>query len=180
MTNESSIPQWFAAHVRCHHEKTTAEHMRGRSIEHFLPTYETVRRWKDRQKQLSLPLFPGYMFVRVTLDQRLSVLVVPGVARLVGSENRPVPITDAEIERLKTLRQHRINVEPHAYLAVAQRVRIVRGPLIGLEGVLLRRKGRVRLLISIDLIRQSALIEIDSADVEPILGLAHQIVPRQS
>lgn len=142
--------------------------MSRRAVEHFLPTYQTARRWKDRQKRLLLPLFPGYLFVRIPFDQRRSVLVIPGVVQIVGFGDRPAPIGDDEIESLRKILSEGATVEPHPYLAVGRRVRIARGVLAGLEGALVRKKGYLRLLISIELIRQSATIEVDAADVEPI------------
>lgn len=168
MPNEHSAPRWYAAYTRSNHERTAAEQMKRRSIEHFVPTYETVRRWKDRRKRLELPLFPGYVFVRVAVEERLSVLVVPGVVRLVGFDNRPVPVADEEIESLRTIVNRRLRPEPHPFLPVGRKVRIRRGALEGVTGILVRKKGRVRLLISVDLIRQSAAVEVDSADVEVI------------
>src|SRR5580698_4072792 len=160
--------QWFAAYTRSHHEKCVAEQLHARTVEHFLPLYQTVRSWKDRRKRMELPLFPGYIFVRVPLQERLRVLVVPGVVRLVGFDNRPVALPDGEMEALRTLLTRRLRTEPHPYLTVGRKVRIMRGALEGMEGVLIRKKGRVRLVLSIDLIRQSAMIEVDSVDVGPI------------
>ena len=168
MQNENTTPRWYAAYTRSNHERTAAEQMKRRSIEHFVPTYETVRRWKDRRKRLEMPLFPGYVFVRVAIEERLSVLVVPGIVRLVGFENRPVPVADEEIESLRTIVDRRFRPEPHPFLPVGRKVRIKRGALEGVTGILVRKKGRVRLLISVDLIRQSAAVEVDSADVEAI------------
>ena len=168
MQNENSTPRWYAAYTRSNHERTAAEQMKRRSIEHFVPTYETVRRWKDRRKRLEMPLFPGYVFVRVAIEERLSVLVVPGVVRLVGFDNRPVPVADEEIESLRTIANRRMHPEPHPFHPIGRKVRIRRGALEGVTGILVRQKGRVRLLISVDLIRQSAAVEVDSADVEVI------------
>jgi len=168
MQNENTTPRWYAAYTRSNHERTAAEQMKRRSIEHFVPTYETVRTWKDRRKRLEMPLFPGYVFVRVAIEERLRVLVVPGIVRLVGFENRPVPVADEEIESLRTIVDRRLRPEPHPFLPVGRKVRIRRGALEGVTGILVRKKGRVRLLISVDLIRQSAAVEVDSADVEAI------------
>jgi transcription antitermination factor NusG len=168
ITIDSSIPQWFAVYTRSNHERTCADQMSRRSIEHFFPTHEAVRRWKDRQKRLSLPLFPGYVFVLISLDERRSVLVIPGVVQMVGFGDRPAPIDDHEIENLRSILSQGAVAEPHPYLGVGQSVRIARGVLAGLEGVLVRKKGQLRLLISIELIRQSATIEVDAADVEPV------------
>lgn len=168
MANEHFTPRWYAAYTRSNHERAAAEQMKRRSIEHFVPTYETVRTWKDRRKRLEMPLFPGYVFVRLAIEERLSVLVVPGVVRLVGFDNRPVPLADEEIESLRTIVNRRLRPEPHPFLPVGRKVRIKRGALEGVTGVLVRKKGCVRLLISVDLIRQSAVVEVDSADVEAI------------
>jgi transcription antitermination factor NusG len=163
-----AAPQWYAAYTRSHHAKCVAEQLQTRTVEHFLPLYETVRCWKDRRKQMELPLFPGYIFVRIPLQERLRVLVVPGVVRLVGFDNRPAALPDVEIEALRRVLGRGLRSEPHAYLTMGRRVRIVRGALAGMEGALVRKKGRVRLVLSIDLIRQSAMIEVDSADVAAI------------
>jgi transcription antitermination factor NusG len=163
-----ATPQWYAAYTRSHHEKCVADQLRTRTVEHFLPLYETVRNWKDRRKRMELPLFPGYIFVRIPLQERLRVLVVPGVVRLVGFDNHPAALPDDEIEALRSVLGRGLRSEPHPYLTVGRKVRIARGALAGIEGVLVRKKGRVRLLLSIDLIRQSAMIEVDSADVGPI------------
>lgn len=162
------MPHWYATYTRSHHEKSVAEQLQIRTLEHFLPLYETVRKWKDRRKRMELPLFPGYIFVRIPLQERLRVLVVPGVVRLVGFDNHPAALPDNEIEALRSVMGRGLRSEPHPYLTVGRKVRIARGALAGMEGVLVRKKGLVRLVLSIDLIRQSAMIEVDSADVGPI------------
>jgi transcription antitermination factor NusG len=164
-----STPLWFAAYTRANHERTAAEHLAQRSIAHFVPTYESVRVWKDRKKRLDLPLFPGYVFVRVPLEEKLRVLVVPGIVRLVGFDGRPLPVPDDEIATLRTVVEHKLKAEPHPYLIAGRKVRIVRGALEGMEGILIRKKGRLRVIVSITLIRQSAMIEVNAHDVEPIL-----------
>jgi transcription antitermination factor NusG len=169
---DNSIPRWFAVYTRSHHEKTCAQQMSQRSIENFLPTYEAVRRWKDRRKRLSLPLFPGYVFVRIPFEQRRNVLVIPGVAQIVGFGDRPSWIGEDEIGNLRKILSNGAVTAPHPYLPVGQRVRIARGALAGLEGELVRKKGHLRLLISIDLIQQSATIEVGAVDVEPIARAA--------
>jgi|HubBroStandDraft_1064217.scaffolds.fasta_scaffold340679_2 transcription antitermination factor NusG len=163
-----SMPRWFAAYTRSNHERSAADQLAQRSIAHFVPTYESVRVWKDRKKRLERPLFPGYVFVRVPLEEKLRVLVVPGIVRLVGFDGHPLPVPDEEIETLRTVVQHKLKAEPHPYLVAGRKVRIVRGALEGMEGILIRKKGRLRVLVSINLIRQSAMIEVDAHDVEPI------------
>jgi transcription antitermination factor NusG len=167
MLTENFTPHWYAACTRSNHEKTAVENLGQRSIESFVPTYESVRVWKDRKKRLDLPLFPGYVFVRVALEEKRSVLVVPGVVRLVGFDQRPLAVPDEEIATLRSMVKHRLNAEPHPYLTTGRKVRVTRGALEGMQGILVRKKGRLRLLLSIDLIRQSAMIEVDTHDVEP-------------
>jgi transcription antitermination factor NusG len=124
-----------------------------------------MRTWKDRRKRLEMPLFPGYVFVRIPLRQRVSVLTAPGVIRLVGFNNRAAALPDEEVDKLRSIVKQGLNAEPHPYLVAGHKVRITRGALQGMQGVLIRKKGRLRLVLSIDLIQQSATIEIDSADV---------------
>jgi transcription antitermination factor NusG len=167
-SNENSAQQWYAAYTRPHHERTAAEQMERRSMEHLLPTFPSVRKWKDRRKVLDLPLFPGYVFVRIALERRLNVLMVPGVVRLVGFGDCPVAMPDHEIDALRIIADHRFEAEPCSYFAVGQRVRITCGPLKGTEGMLRRRKGKLRLLLSIDLIQRSVMVEVGSTDVEVV------------
>src|SRR5467141_5302514 len=161
-------PRWYVAHTSANHEKRVAIQLTQRSIEHFLPLYESVRRWKDRRMKLQLPLFPGYVFVRLALRDRLRVLETPSVVRLVGFNGRPVALPDKEIEALQACAAAQINTEPHAYLTAGRRVRIKCGPLAELEGVLVRRKNGLRVVVSLDLIARSAAVEVDAADIERI------------
>lgn len=160
--------RWFAAYTCANHEKRVAEQLGVREVEHFLPLYSSVRRWKDRRVTLELPLFPGYVFVRMSMRDRLQALSVPGVARLVGFDGTPAALPDQEIEALRTSLGGAVRAEPHPYLILGRRVRVKSGPLAGMEGVLLRRKGGFRLVISIELIQRSVAVDADAADVEPI------------
>jgi transcription antitermination factor NusG len=160
--------RWYAAYTRANHEKRVREQLGLRSVESYLPVYEAMRRWKDRRTRLQLPLFPGYVFVHIALAERLRVLEVPSVVRLVGFNAHPVPLPDAEIERLKTGLAGGVRVEPHPFLTVGRRMRIKAGPLEGLEGILVRRKGRLRLVLSIELIRRSMVVDVDAEDVQPL------------
>src|SRR5690348_10289147 len=100
-TTESGISRWYAAYTSANHERRVADQLSARQVEHFLPSYVCVRRWKDRRVTLQLPLFPGYVFVRVDLRNRLRVLQIPGVASLVGFGGVPTPLPDAEVEALR-------------------------------------------------------------------------------
>jgi transcription antitermination factor NusG len=159
--------RWYAAYTCANHEKRVREQLEQRSVVSFLPVYETLRRWKDRRMRLQLPLFPGYVFVQMAVVDRLRVLQVPGVVRLVGFNGQLAALPDEEIEALKRGLAGGVRAEPHPFLTVGRRVRVKRGPFESRKGILLRRKGKLRLVLSIELIMRSLVIDIDIADVEP-------------
>jgi transcription antitermination factor NusG len=161
-------PRWYAAYTSANHEKRVAQQLGVRSVEHFVPLYESVRRWKDRKVRLQLPLFPGYVFVQLALRDRLQVLQVPGVAKLVGFNGMPTALPQEEIEALRTSLGSGVRAEPHPYLKVGRRVRVRTGSLAGLEGVVLRKKNSTRFVISLDLIMRSVAVEIEGSEVEPV------------
>jgi len=159
-------PCWYAVYTCVRHEKAVARQFADRAVDCFVPMYRTVHRWKDRRKVLDLALFPGYVFVRIALNDRLKVLQVPSVVSLISFNGRPVPIEDNEIEVLRQGLASQVRMEPHPYLKVGRRVRIKAGPLVGAEGILVRRKDRCRLVMSIDLLMRSVAVEVDEADIE--------------
>jgi transcription antitermination factor NusG len=168
LPTEYCEPQWYAAYTSANHEKRVALQVRQRAVEHYLPVYESVRQWKDRRMKLDLPLFPGYVFVRLALRDRLHVLQVPGVVRLVGFNGTPTPIPDQEIESLRLALAEGLRAEPHPYLKVGRRVLITRGPLAGREGVLKRWKHDLRVVLSTELIQRSISVEVDASAVMPV------------
>lgn len=165
---EERRAHWFAAYTFANHERRVAEQLGRKGVEHFLPLYEAIRQWKDRRVRLQLPLFPGYVFVRMPLSEKLRVLQLAGVARFVGFGDRPVSLADEEIEGLRQGISSHLKAEPHPYLSKGQRVRILQGPLTGMEGILLRNKGNCRLVLSIDLIMRSIVVDIDAENIRPI------------
>jgi transcription antitermination factor NusG len=168
LSRDSLQLRWYAAYTCANHEKSVRVQLEERSVESFLPVYETVRRWKDRRMHLQLPLFPGYIFVRMALVDRLRVLQVPSVVRLVGFNGHLSVLPDEEIEGLKKGLASGVLAEPHPFLSVGRRVRVKAGPLEGIEGIVIRRKNRLRLVISLDLIQRAASVEVEAADLEPI------------
>lgn len=164
-------PRWYAVYTCANHEKRVAEQLIERNVEHFLPLYETVRRWKDRRVRLQLPLFPGYLFVRLLLRDQIRVLQVPSVVRLLGFGEHPIALPEGEIEALRNGLDGRW-AQPHPYLTTGKRLRIKSGPLAGVEGILSRRKGGFRVVLSIELIKTSVAVEVDAADLMPSLGVA--------
>jgi transcription antitermination factor NusG len=159
---------WYATYTHARHEKKVAQQLAERGIEHFLPVYRSVRRWKDRRKELDLVLFPGYVFVRLSLTQRLRVLQLPGVVRFVSFNGQPAALPGNDIEALRNGLQQGIHAEHHPYLTVGRRVKVVYGPLAGAQGILLRSKNNCRVVISIDAIMRSVSVEIAEEDITPL------------
>src|SRR5262249_500621 len=124
-------------------------------------------RWKDRRKELDLPLFPGYIFVNIAMKDRLRVQSVPGVVHFVQFNGQPAVIPQNEIDNLRRGLSTGATVEPHPFLTVGRKVRVRRGAMAGLEGVLTRRKDKFRVVITIELIQRSLAVEVDEGDVEP-------------
>jgi len=159
--------RWYAVYTCANHEKRVAEQLTVRSVQHFLPTYSSVRKWKDRRVKLEMPLFPGYVFVRLALRNRLQALRVPGLVRLVGFNGMPTALTDDEIERLKKGLASGVHVEPHPFLTVGRRVRITSGSFAGLEGIVKRKKKNLRVVISLEVIQRSVAVHVDAWDIVP-------------
>ena len=161
---------WYAAYTCANHEKQVATQLDVRAVEHFLPLYSSVRRWKDRRVTLNLPLFPGYVFIRLALQERLRALEVPGVVRLVGFNGQAAALPDDEMEILRTGLRQSLRAEPHPFLTVGRRVRITGGPFAGLEGVLQRKKSSMRVVVSLELIQRAVAVDVDVADVQAVMG----------
>jgi transcription antitermination factor NusG len=161
-------PRWYAAYTCANHEKRVAAELGAREVEHYLPLYKSVRRWKDRRVQLELPLFSGYVFLRLALCDRMRVVSIPSLVRLVGFNGLPAALADEEMEILRLGLGQSFLAEPHPFLTVGRRVRIVEGPFAGLEGVLKRKKSNLRVVVSLELIQRSVAVDVDAADVTPL------------
>ena len=162
-----TLQHWFAVYTTPRHEKHVSEILVDRQIETFLPLYRTNRQWqKSRPVVLELPLFPTYVFVRITRQARGAVLGTPGVLSIVGSSKEAWALPDFEIEALRAGLGER-KIEPHPYLVVGERVRIKSGVMAGIEGVLVRKKNEFRVVLSLDTIMRSVAVEVDADDIEP-------------
>jgi transcription antitermination factor NusG len=154
--------QWYAIHVSSQHEMQTHNDLCARGFEAFLPQHKVRRRWSDRVKVLDMPLFPGYLFSRFDVNDRIRVLSLPGVAQIVGSGRMPIAVEDAEIESLRTLVSSQISLAPWPYLHAGQRVAIDHGPLAGVEGIVLRAgDGKQRVVVSVTLLQRAVAAEIE-------------------
>lgn len=159
---------WYALYTCANREKRVADQLDAQGIEHFLPCYDSLRRWKDRKVRLSLPLFPGYVFVHLPLRNRVQVLQVPGAVKLVGFNGQPAALPEGDIETLRLGLGRELGAEPHPFLKVGRRVRVRSGPFEGLLGILTRRKSKTRLVISLELIMRAIAVEVDESDLEPV------------
>ena len=158
---------WWAVYTRHQHEKAVAEMLSAKGFDVFLPLYQSTRRWKDRSKVLSLPLFPCYLFLRGGMDRKLQIVTTPGVHMILYRGERVAIVPDAEIEALQRAVDGPFCVEPHPFLKCGMRVRVTRGALAGIEGILIRKKNLFRLILSVDMLAKSVAVEVYSSDVEP-------------
>ena len=167
-TGDKAGSGWCAVYTRHQHEKTVSDILEAKGFEVFLPLYESTRKWKDRRKVLSLPLFPCYVFVRGLEERRLPVLTTPGVHMIISRGERVATVPEEEIEAIRKTIEGPFRVEPHPFLRCGERVRVIRGSLEGVEGVLSRKKNLYRLILSVEMLAQSVAVEIDALDVVPV------------
>jgi transcription antitermination factor NusG len=159
---ESQTFPWYAIRAKSRLEPVTSDALTGKGYDTYLPVYKDRRKWSDRVVELDVPLFPGYLFCRFDAFHRLPVLTTPGVLSIVGFGKSPQPIDDQEIEAVKTVLASGVFAEPCPFLRAGDKVRIVRGALEGLEGILIKKKTQYRMVISVTMLMRSVSVEIDS------------------
>lgn len=164
---ESDTP-WCALYTRHQHEKTVADMLTAKGLEVFLPLYDSLRVWKDRKKLISLPLFPCYVFVRGGINSRLQIMTTPGVHMILCTGDRVAVIPEGQIDAIRRTVEGNLQVEPHPFLKCGERVRVRRGTLEGVEGILVRKKNQYRLILCVDMLAQCVAVEVESLDVEPV------------
>ncbi|WP_447978443.1 UpxY family transcription antiterminator [Candidatus Nitrospira bockiana] len=163
------VSHWFALRTRSRAEKVVHEQLRHRGLETLLPLVTKVSQWKDRKKRIEWPLFPGYCFARFKPAEKLTVLQSPGVVEIIGSaRDQAEPVSDAEIAALQRLVAARKPAEPYPSLIEGMEVEVIRGPLAGIRGKLIRKGNHCRLILAINVIRQGAAVEIQAEDVLPV------------
>jgi transcription antitermination factor NusG len=161
---------WYALYTRHQHEKRVHQVLTAKGLEVFLPLYTTARQWKDRVMRVSLPLFPCYVFLRGDFNQWLPVLTTPGIYSVVGFGGQPASISNEQIDAIRRVIESPVKAEPHPFLRRGDRVRVMAGPLRGLEGILVRKKNWCKLLLSIEILQRSVAVEIDAAMVQRLAG----------
>lgn len=173
---------WWALYTRHQHERTVADMLIAKGFEVFLPLYESTRRWRDRKKTISLPLFPCYLFIRGQRDRKLQVVSTPGIHMILHRGDRVATIPEQEIEAIQRAVESCYSTEPHPFLKCGMRVRVWRGALEGVQGILIRKKNLFRLILSVDMLAQSVAVEVNAADIEPFTTdtiAAPRLVPVQ-
>lgn len=161
-------PRWYAVYTWARHEKAVARHFDERGLTYFLPLYQAVHKWNKRSCRVSLPLFPGYVFVQTGVRDRYQPLQVPGVLHFAGTSTAPIPIADEEIDALRRVLICGKDVGPHPYLSAGNLVQIVAGPMAGLRGIVQRTKSGNRFVISVETIRQSIAVELDGFQIATV------------
>jgi transcription antitermination factor NusG len=159
---------WYALQVWSGRESIIANNLDGQGLECFLPIYKSTRQWSDRKKEIERPLFPGYLFCRFDLQNRLPVLMAPGVQQIVGIGRIPTPVADSEMESIRQALASGLPSQPWLYLQIGQRVRVNHGSLNNLEGILINFKGSHRIVLSVSLLQRSVAMEIDFSWVTPL------------
>ncbi len=162
-------PQWFAIWTRSRHEKLVRDQLEKKSdVDVFLPTIGKWSRWKDRKKKIDWPLFPGYVFARFVADERVGILKVDGVVQIISNNGMLSAIPDEEIDSIRTLVESELAYDPVPLIKEGDMVKVTSGPLKGVIGRLITKKGaQARLVLSVDLIGQAVSVEVDAADVKP-------------
>ena len=159
---------WYALHVHARKEQLVASQLENRSLECFLPTYKSLRKWSDRTKEIQQALFPGYVFCRFDYESRQPVVMTAGVTQVVGNGKVAIPIADAEIEALQVAVSSGIPTQPWPYLRTGEYVQINYGHLAGLQGILINVKGNHRVVLSVTLLQRSLALEVELEWLSPV------------
>lgn len=163
--SDTGMPQWFALSVKSRYEKAVAQTLGTKGFQTLVALYKKKHSYGGRCKEFELPLFPGYVFCQFDVSHRLPVLTTPGVMQILGNGNRPAAVDETEIRSLQTAIKARFVLHPFPFLEVGQKVRIEEGVLAGVEGVVIRLKGSLRLVLSVTLLQRSVLAEVDQDQV---------------
>lgn len=165
--------RWYVAYTYPRHEKSVADQLAHKGVESFLPTFTKMSRWKDRSVKIEQPLFPGYLFTRISASERLKVVSVSSVIRILSFNEIPVPINDADIETLMLCVRRGGSLQPHHFTAIGERVRVKEGIFDGLEGFVVRHHNGCSLVVTVALIQQSVSLEIEESYLECAPSLAY-------
>jgi len=160
------MAEWYAVYTKSRHEKKVAAAIEDRGFRVFLPLRSVVSRWKDRRKEVQLPLFGGYLFVQIEPQDRVPILQVGGVVQFISNQQGPIAVPEEQIEAIRMLVESGLQYDPYPYVKEGMRLRIRRGPLRGVEGIVIAKRKKHLLVLSVDLIQQSAALEINITDTD--------------
>ena len=164
----ADAPRWYAVYTYPRHEKAVADQLETKCVETFLPAFASRSRWKDRSVEISRPLFPGYVFTRICLEERTKIVSIPSVVRILSFNGRPAEIPAQEIESIRLCMGGSAKLEYHPVLEVGERVRIRSGAFEGVEGIVVNQEHKCKVVVSISLIQKAVAFEIDSKHLEPV------------
>jgi len=159
---------WYAVYTRFQHEKSAAALLSQKEFEVFLPLYRSISKWKDRNQLVVLPLFPCYLFVKTEQTRKAEILRTTGVVGLVENSGRACAVPEDQIDAVRRICSLATRFQPHPFVKLGDRVRIRKGPLVGMEGLYVRTKTLDRVVVSVELLRQSVAVEVDMTDIEPV------------
>lgn len=154
---------WYAVRTRSNQERLVAAVLDSKGYENYLPVYRCRRRWSDRVVTTEVPLFPGYVFCRFDYKQRLPIMTTIGVVSIIGCGSEPAPIPEVEIQAIEQILESGLRTEPHPFLRIGQKVRISRGGLKDIEGILIQKKSEWRLIVSVNILQRSVSVEVDTS-----------------
>ncbi len=167
LERKQSLSQWYALYTRSRHEKSVDAELQKKGFRTFLPVRKFTSQWSDRKKTIEEPLFPGYLFVHLALQNRLPVLQTAGAVRFVGpSKASPLAVPEKDLQSIRQFIDHDMQMDPFPYLKEGTRVYVRCGPLKGAEGFIVRKDKQCRLVVSLDLLMQSISIQVPEAWVE--------------
>lgn len=165
--------RWYVAYTYPRHEKAVSDQLVHKGVENFLPTLTKISRWKDRAVKIEQPLFPGYIFTRISAREKLKVVSVPSVIRMLSFNEVPVPVNDSDIEALMLCVSRGGTLRPHHFTAIGERVKVKEGMFDGLEGFVIRHHNGCSLVVTVSLIQQSVSLEIEESFLERVPSIAH-------
>ncbi len=171
---------WYAVYTRHQHEKSASQVLANKGFETLLPLYRVPHRWKDRTQIVQLPVFSCYVFVKAAMERKLEILRTPGVCWIVGNGGYAIPLAQHDLDLVRTASSSSLRLEPHPFLKSGDRVRVRSGPLTGFEGFLTRVKNQYRVVLSIELLKQAAAVEVDLSMIEPTTGSQKSLRPFMS
>ena len=165
----SPVTQWYALYTRSRFEKKLLCELASRQVEVFLPMREILSQWKDRKKKVWVPLFPGYIFVNHedTPENRYRILNIPGAVQFVSICGRSNPVPEEQILAIRRFLETGLSFDPYPYIKVGTQVEVIAGPLKGIRGILIEKRGKFRFVLQVDMIRQAISMEIDALDIRP-------------